>query len=142
VATATVVVLAAHAVGVPWYAARRAPTAFPEVLERCGDPAVPVYCYPRPCDSVAFALGRADLQNARSKHAVDLAASLLQHRRSIVLFTHRHSLAALRNTLPPELRVAEHIDLRRPVAFWSPLERIGGDVPWGLCDVAVIERRD
>jgi hypothetical protein len=125
-------------VGLPWYAAHRSPMADPEPVRRaCADPRVPVVCYPRNCDSVAFYLGRDDLRSARSKYAVDLVADMLQRPRTVVLFTHRHSLEALRYALPSELRVTDVVEFKRPA---GGLEKLVGDTPWGLCHLAVVER--
>jgi hypothetical protein len=81
---------------------------------------VPVVCYPRPLDSVAFYLGRSDLRNYRSKQTPLLLQQFDNNPRTVVLFSHRHSLEALRNVLPPHLRLVHATTL-------------------GLCDMAVIE---
>lgn len=122
----------------PWYAAERSPFGQPAILaDYCADPDTPIVCYPRHCDSVAFYLGRADLRNVRSKHAVDLVQQLHNQPRTIVLFTHRHSLLALQNALPPSVRVKRSTSLRR--TYGHPLlDRLCSDTPWGLCDIAVI----
>jgi hypothetical protein len=142
VATATLLLAVAHFWGVPWYAKTRSPMGRPElVAEYLGDPDQPVLCYPRSCDSVAFYLGRDDLHNVRSKEAQALVESLLERPRTVVLFTHRHSLDALRYVLPPALEVTRVTSMRRGVPGGALAEKLAGDTPWGLCDVAVIERR-
>jgi 4-amino-4-deoxy-L-arabinose transferase-like glycosyltransferase len=131
----------AHYVGVPWYAEQRSPVGRPGLVERyCADPETAVVCYPRTCDSVAFYTGRDDLRNVRSKQVNSLVQDLLARPRTVVLFTHRHSLEALKFALPPELRVRDVTSLRQQGAGARWLDLLSGDTPWGLCDVAVIER--
>jgi hypothetical protein len=131
----------ANYVAVPWYAERRSPMGrADQVAGYCGDPAVPVVCYPRTCDSVAFYLGRDDLRNVRSKYAAVLVQDLQSRPRTVVLFTHRHSLEALRYSLPANLRLKEVVNFKHPPGPVQALDVLGGDVPWGLCDLAVIER--
>ena len=96
-ATAEVVVLTVPATGLA--------ATLPELRAACADPAVTVCCYPRNCDSAAFYLGRDDLRSTRSKFVHLLVADLLSRERTVVLFTHRHSLEALKPALPPDLRV-------------------------------------
>src|SRR5262249_55493260 len=93
---------------VPWYAAQRSPMADREVIEKyCGDSDATVICFRRNCDSVAFYLGRDDLRNVRTKASQTLVEDLLQRPRTVVLFTHRHSLATFKEVLPPQLKIAE-----------------------------------
>lgn len=107
---------------VPWVARARSPMNNPEeVRSYCGDPEMPVRCYPRNLDSVAFYLGRDDLKSFRSKHTHLLVEDLLKEPRTVVLFGHRNSLTTLSLNLPPELRLV------RPTKL-------------GLCDMAVVER--
>ena len=128
-------------VALPWYAAQRSPMLRPELMARyVGDRSAAVVCYPRNCDSVAFYLGRDDLRNVRSKFAQQLVEDALTRPRTVVLFTHRHSLAAFRHVLPPQLRITEEVALRRDPSGWKWLDRAVGETPWGLCDIAVIER--
>lgn len=123
--------LGAHYLAVPWYARHRSPMAQPETLHAyCGDPNTPVVCYPRNCDSVAFYLGREDLRNFRSKETLELIRFLLEQPRTVILFTHRHSLAGLRSVLPRELRLTGET-----VLFGSA--RPGPD---GQCHMAIVER--
>jgi 4-amino-4-deoxy-L-arabinose transferase-like glycosyltransferase len=125
---------------VPRYAEARSPMVRPDVVQRyCADPAVTVICYPRNCDSVAFYLGRDDLRNVRSKLAQTLVEDILTRPRTVVLFTHRHSLEALRSVLPPRLRIAETVSLRHSEGN-GVLDRLLGDGPWGLSEIAVVER--
>jgi 4-amino-4-deoxy-L-arabinose transferase-like glycosyltransferase len=108
---------------VPEMARLRSPMSDPEIVRaHCADRAVPVRCYPRNLDSVAFYLGRDDLRSYRSKQAHLLIQELLEQPATVVLFSHRHSLQGLSGMLPPALRVS-----------WA--------APLGLCDMAVIERR-
>jgi 4-amino-4-deoxy-L-arabinose transferase-like glycosyltransferase len=141
VVAAAALLLALHAGGLPWYAEMRSPLWKPDVIAHyCGDPNAEIVCYPRNCDSVAFYLGRDDLRSVRSKYAADLARWMQDRPRTVVLFTHRHSLEALTHALPPTLRVTQQTSLRRTLPGWPLLEKLVGDTPWGLCDVAVVER--
>jgi hypothetical protein len=92
------------------------------VTSLCCDPEVPVVCYPRPVDSVAFYVGRRDFQSFRSKQTPALVQFLLSQPRTVVLFSHRHSLLQLREVLPPQLVISS-------------------SGPLGLCDLAVIQRK-
>jgi hypothetical protein len=90
-----------HYLALPWYAKFRSPMSQPETMARyCGDAATPVVCYPRNCDSVSFYLGRDDLRSYREKQVGDLLNFLQDQRRTVVLFTHRHSPAGLAYFLP------------------------------------------
>ncbi len=123
----------------PVYAKERSPMRDEAVMHAaCADPNVAVVCYPRNCDSVGFYLERADLKSTRSKFVHLLIADLLTRPRTIVLFTHRHSIEAIKPALPPELRLTPIANFRRTDGNW--LSKIIGDTPWGLCDIAVIER--
>jgi hypothetical protein len=132
----------ANAVALPWYARMRSPMGAPaaELRAACADPAVSICCYPRSCDSAAFYLGRADLRATRSKYVHLLVADLLERERTVVLFTHNHSLEALKSALPPDLRIARAVSFRRRVPGPAWLSTAIGETPWGLCDLAVIER--
>lgn len=115
--------LAAHWLVVPAVAWMRSPMSRPnEVRDWCGDPSTPVYCFPRPVDSVAFYLGRSDLESHRSKNLDKLLEDLDQHPRAVVLFSHRHSIDLLRMHLPAHLHMTD-------------------EAPLGLCKMAKIERR-
>jgi 4-amino-4-deoxy-L-arabinose transferase-like glycosyltransferase len=149
VTAAFLLVAVTHHLVVPWYAAYRAPGGrFAELARYCADRDIPVVCYPRPCDSVAFYLNRGDLRSYRSKEIDRLRNVLRERPRTIVLCTHRHSLRGLRQALPPELRLLDgpHFGLKaipgvpnwlmRKVVHWA------GETALGLCDVAVVERRE
>ena len=113
-----------HYVVIPTYARQRSPMhRFDELQARCGDPNVPVLCFPRNVDSVAFYLGRSDFRTYRSKQLDELVQALHQQPRSVILFGHRNSPQTLQRHLPPHLRMAE------PKAM-------------GLCEMAVVERID
>jgi 4-amino-4-deoxy-L-arabinose transferase-like glycosyltransferase len=115
-------VLVGHAVLAPWVAWQRSPmNTPPEVIEWCRDPDVPIYCFSRNVDSMAFYLGRSDLRTHRSKEIGALVQALEGQTRSIVLFAHRNSLGTLAHHLPPHLAIVE----TRPL---------------GLCAMAVVER--
>jgi 4-amino-4-deoxy-L-arabinose transferase-like glycosyltransferase len=137
-----------HHVALPWYAAYRSPMGRPaEVLRLCADPTVPVACYPRPCDSVAFYLRRDDLRNYRSKDIEELRALVRRQPRIVILCTHRHSLRGLHELLPPEVAVVDeaHLGLADipgvPPPLMKVLARLMGETALGLCDVAVVEQR-
>jgi len=124
---------------IPAYARERSPLRDePNVRAACADPKETVVCFPRNCDSVGFYLERADLRSTRSKFVHLLVADLLTRPRTVVLFTHRHSLEALRFALPPDLQMTPIASFRNTDGGW--LSKLIGDSPWGLCDMAVIER--
>ncbi len=131
----------AHYIAVPWYAAQRSPMADPAMLAHyCGDAETTVICFPRNVDSVAFYLGRDDLRNVRTKQSQTLVEDMLTRPRTVVLFTHRHSLETLKEVLPASLRIKETTTFKHTSKSASIAERLAGDSPWGLCDVAVFER--
>jgi hypothetical protein len=133
----------AHSFALPWYAEQRSPMGAPaaQLRELCADPATAVCCYPRSCDSAAFYLGREDLHPTRSKFVHELVADLLSRDRTVILFTHNHSLAALKWALPPNLRITREVTFHRPAPGPAFLGTLLGDSPLGLCDLAVIERK-
>lgn len=107
-ASAVLLLAVGHYGLIPWYAHFRSPMQRPEDLVRlCGDRTLPVICYPRNCDSVAFYLGRDDLLNYRSKETPDMIRFMAERSRTVVVFTHRHSLNCLREVLPAPLRLTE-----------------------------------
>ena len=95
----------------------------------------------RPVSSVAFYTGRDDLISMRSKQNQALIDQLLTQPRTVVLFTHRHSLEALRPTLPAPLKITEEHSLRYPADQGAWVNKLLGETPWGVCDIAVVERR-
>jgi 4-amino-4-deoxy-L-arabinose transferase-like glycosyltransferase len=112
----------AHYVVLPWYAHFHSPMSRPmDVARYCSDPEVPVVCYPRNCDSVAFYLGRDDLRNYRSKEIGALLTFLQQQPRTVVLFTHRHSPESLRHALPPGLRLTGMVPISKS---WANMLRV------------------
>ena len=136
-ATACLVLLLTH-VGVPWYARERSPFGRPELVERfVDDPDTVVVCYPRNCDSVAFYAGRDDLRKVPTRDVNQLMVECHHRPRTVVLFTHRDSLAGFRNTLPPSLEIAETATLKRKYGR-GLMDKLFGSTPWGLCDVAVV----
>jgi 4-amino-4-deoxy-L-arabinose transferase-like glycosyltransferase len=147
-ASAFVLLCAGHHLAVPWYAWYRSPMGRPAVVGRyCADRDTQVICYPRGCDSVSFYLGRSDLRNFRSKEVDPLREALRERPRTVMLFTHRHSLAAFRQYLPPEFRLVDetHLGLPRlpglPEGLAQKVVGWTGETPLDLCDVAVVERR-
>jgi 4-amino-4-deoxy-L-arabinose transferase-like glycosyltransferase len=142
-AAAYLLLLAGHHLGVPWFARLRAPMGRPdEVLALCRDPQVPIVCYPRNCDSVAFYLRRDDLTSYRSKHTHLLIGRLREAPRTIVLCTHRHTLSGLRQALPPDLRIVRttHLRVEGEGLIGEKLGGWLGETALGLCDIAVVER--
>jgi hypothetical protein len=142
------ILLAGHHLFLPWYAHYRSPVRRPDDLERlCADRSVPVVCYPRNCDSVAFHLGRDDLQSYRSKDIEDLRRLVREKPRTVVLCTHRHSLRGLQQLLPPEMGIVDEVHFGLddipglPRGVMKSLALLMGETALGLCDVAVIERR-
>jgi hypothetical protein len=131
----------------PWYAGYRSPMArADEVRGLCADPAETVVCYPRNCDSVSFYLRRSDLHAYRSKDIEDLRDLVRRQPRTVILCTHRHSLAALDELLPPEVGIvtSRHFGLADipgvPKRWMKQLAKLMGETALGLSDVAVIER--
>jgi 4-amino-4-deoxy-L-arabinose transferase-like glycosyltransferase len=140
-ATTFVLLWLGHEFALPAYAKHRSPMNRPDLVARyCADPGQAVLCYPRACDSVAFYMKRHDLRHTRSKFSADLIRELQQKPRTVVLFTHRHSLEALRFSLPPNLRIVEVVSFRYHDGP-ALVNKLLGDTPWGLCDLVVIERR-
>jgi hypothetical protein len=115
--------IAGHGLALPAVARARSPMADAERMTAlCGDPKVPVLCFPRHVDSVAFYLGRADFVAIRTKDMSQLLAELDKNARTVVLFGHRNSLPTLKHSLPPHLQITD-------------------SAPMGLCDVGVVERK-
>ena len=114
----------AHYIALPIHAHRVSPASrLEEVAKQCGDPNVPVVCFPRNVDSLAFYLGRSDFRTYRSKQLAELLRALDRQPRTVILFGHRSSPETLKHHLPPHLRMVERREL-------------------GLCEMAVIERID
>ena len=99
-----------------------------------------MFCFPRNVDSVAFYTGRSDLKSCRTKVSQELVEALIRQDRSVVLFTHRHSLETFKQVLPPQLRVTEATAVKHSGSGATFIDCLVGDGPWGLCHVAVIER--
>lgn len=145
-AAGLVFLLFAHYLALPWYAGYRSPMSRPaEVLALCDDRSTPVVCYPRNCDSIAFYLGRDDLQVYRSKDIEELRTLVRTRPRTVILCTHRHSLAGLKQLLPPEVRIAAERRMGLadipgvPPWMMKPLAKLMGETALGLADLAVIE---
>jgi 4-amino-4-deoxy-L-arabinose transferase-like glycosyltransferase len=138
VGAAAALLLVVHYAVVPWYARERSPVGRPELVERfLTDPHASVVCFPRNCDSVAFYYDRSDMKSVRTKSVNQLIMDCHHRPRTVILFTHRDSLAGFRNTLPPSLALVETATLHRK-GRGSILDRLTGSTPWGLCDVAVV----
>jgi 4-amino-4-deoxy-L-arabinose transferase-like glycosyltransferase len=128
----------AHFVAIPWYAQERSPVGQPELVERyVSDPNVAVVCFPRNCDSVAFYYNRCDLKSVRTKNVNQLMVDCHHRPQTVILFTHRDSLAGFKNTLPPSLKIVETTTLKRK-GRGNLLDKLTGSTPWGLCDIAVV----
>ena len=91
--------------------------------ELCGDANVPVVCFPRNVDSVAFHVGRSDFRTFRSKDFAACVEELKKQPRTVVLFGHRNSPESLALHLPKNLHLIE----RRPM---------------GLCEAGVVVRQE
>lgn len=122
-------------VGMPWYARQRSPFGQPGIIEHFLGNDV-VVTYPRNCDSVAFYTDRADFQRVRSKDVNELMVAMHHRPRTVILFTHRHSFEAFREALPSSLEIEDNVSLKRDVK--SLIDKLAGDTPWGLADIAVI----
>ena len=140
--------LIGHFVVLPWYARYRSPVArYDELARYCDKPAQPIICFPRTCDSVGFYFERADLRGFRSHDIEELRTALRENPRTVVLCTHRHSLRALHEALPPELQIVDETHFGLVQSTWLPgwldakLAHWLGDTALGLCDAAVVERR-
>lgn len=110
-----------HYFVIPLYARQRSPIDRLEELRATCAPDVPVVCFPRNVDSVAFYLGRSDFRTYRSKQIGELVEALEQEPRTVILFGHRNSPETLTLHLPPQLRMVD----RKPL---------------GVCEMAVVER--
>jgi 4-amino-4-deoxy-L-arabinose transferase-like glycosyltransferase len=121
VAACWLMLACSHYVVIPKYARQKSPMGHAdEVQAWCGDAKVPVVCFPRNVDSVAFYVGRSDFRTFRSKQLDELVQALDGPPRTVVLFGHRNSPETLRQQLPPYLRMVDR-------------------TPLGLCEMAVIE---
>ncbi len=139
---------ASHYLIVPWYANYRSPLPhWDEVAHTCGDEKTTVFCYPRTAHAVAFYLKREDLPSFRSKEMHLLCAQMLKRPRTVLLLTHRHSLAGLRQALPPQLKVVRATRFKLPPpralpdALHQPFVQLLGETALGMCDLVVVERR-
>jgi hypothetical protein len=144
--SAFALLLFSHQVALPWYAGYRSPMSRPaEVLALCADRNTPVVCYPRNCDSIAFYLGRSDLRSYRSKEIEDIRTLVRIQPRTVILCTHRHSLHALKELLPPEVRIVYERRMGLadipgvPPSLMKPLAKLMGETALGLSDLAVVE---
>jgi 4-amino-4-deoxy-L-arabinose transferase-like glycosyltransferase len=106
VAACWLLTAAAHYAAVPLVAQARSPMCRAlDIRELCSDRSVPVVCFPRTLDSVAFYTGRDDQRSFRSKQTPQLLQFLSGQRRTVVLCSHFHSLEQLRLVLPGGLAV-------------------------------------
>lgn len=135
----TTVLIGLHWYGIPWYALHRSPMGQPElVMPYIDDPDQPVFTYPRHIDSVAFYSGRADLIQVRSKELNQFFVDSHFRERTVILFTHDHSLQAFREAMPPSLSIVAEQSFRRSTGQGRLADKLVGATPWGLCDIAVV----
>jgi 4-amino-4-deoxy-L-arabinose transferase-like glycosyltransferase len=139
---------AGHNLVLPWYSDYRAPLGrLTELKDYCENRDLPIICYPRNCDSVAFYVGRDDLRSYRSKETHVLVHFLQTHPRAVLLFTHRNSLESLRHALTPDLQLVNVRHLGLAGLPWLPeglrqkATWLMGETSLGLCDIAVVEHR-
>ncbi|MCS7023029.1 MAG: glycosyltransferase family 39 protein [Gemmataceae bacterium] len=123
----------------PLYARERSPYGRPELI----DPYVAnknqtVVCFSRNCDSIAFYLDRMDLKSVRTRDVNSLYVACHFRPATVILFTHQDALAGFRSNLPPSLAITRTVSLRRNYGTYL-LNRILGNTPWGLCDIAVVQ---
>ena len=145
VATFAAILAFVNFVGLPWYAEERSPMGRPEMVRQyLDDPTVTVVTYPRNVDSVAFYTGRKDLKRMRSKDVNQLIVDSHFRPKTVILFTHEHSLHGFEETLNgavgSSVRITETKSFSRKPTNW--LDKLVGATPWGLCDIAVIEPGD
>ena len=132
-----------HSVALPWYAKERSPMGRPElVTEYLDDPTATVVMYPREISSVSFYTGRRDLTPVRTKDANKMIVESHFRPKTVVLFTHDHSLHGFKETLRGavgcRVSVTDSRDMRRKDGQKWVNDLLGGG-PWGLCDIAVVE---
>ncbi len=145
VATFAAILAFVNFVGLPWYAEERSPMGRPEMVRQyLDDPTVTVVTYPRNVDSVAFYTGRKDLKRMRSKDVNQMITDSHFRPKTVILFTHEHSLHGFEETLNgaigSSVRITETKSFSRKPTNW--LDKLVGATPWGLCDIAVIEPVD
>ena len=134
---------AVHWVALPWYAKERSPMGRPElVMPYLDDPSATVVMYPREISSVSFYTGRRDLTPVRTKDGNAMIVASHFRPRTVILFTHDHSLHGFKETLRGavdcRVRVTDEQDMRRKGGPKWVTDLLGGG-PWGLCDIAVVE---
>ena len=94
-------------------------------------------------------MGRDDLKTYRSKETNALVYFLQKQPRprAVLLFTHRHSLEAFKFALTPDLEIIEqrHFGLAElaglPKALAEKMAVLMGETSLGLCDLAVVQRK-
>ncbi len=133
----------------PCYAWLRSPLADKQVLafldSELAKNNTGLVAYPRPCHAISWHLNRANIRHFRSKDFDSFRADILSRPRTVVLCTHRHSLAGLKQLLPPRVRVSREIRCEIPNLPIIPNEwqisakTFLGETALGLCDVAVLE---
>jgi 4-amino-4-deoxy-L-arabinose transferase-like glycosyltransferase len=130
-------------VGLPWYARVRSPMVHAEIVKKyVANHNVVVVTHPRNCDSVAFYLNRSDLKQVRSKDMNQMIVDSHFREKTVILFTHHHSLEAFRETLRTavgsSVGIIEEVDLSYRATGIRWIDRMLGNGSWGLCDLAVI----
>jgi hypothetical protein len=71
---------------------------------------------------------------------------LQENPRTVVLFTHRHSLQEFKNALyfsrTTNLNIVEVVTFKRDKENGVLFDVLTTETPWGLCDLAVVERME
>ncbi len=127
----------------PAYAHERSPLREANIVrELCGDPVTTVLCFPRECNSASFYLGRDDFRATRTKNIGDIINDCYTRPRTVIMFTHRHSMESFAQALPPHLnmKLTPLADFRTKNSL-SIMDKAVGGAPWGLCAIAAVERR-
>jgi 4-amino-4-deoxy-L-arabinose transferase-like glycosyltransferase len=132
-----------HYVALPWYAKERSPMGRPElVTPYLDEPGVTVVTYPREISSLAFYTDRRDITPVRTKDANKLILESHFRPKTVVLFTHDHSLHGFKETIRGavgcRVTVTGEQDMRRK-GDSKLVDALLGGGPWGLCDIAVVE---
>jgi hypothetical protein len=134
-------------VAVPAYALYHSPLGRPEPsLWACRGGGNTVVCYPRDCDSLGFYLRRDDVRSYRSTATASLVEFLVAHPGTVILFSHRHSLEALRPSLPASMKLTGVRTLGAGDSWYersfSTLRRLVGETRQELYHVAVATKVD
>jgi 4-amino-4-deoxy-L-arabinose transferase-like glycosyltransferase len=130
-----------HWVLLPAYANERSPMREAAIVrEHCGNPDTTVVCFPRECSSASFYLCRNDIHATRTKNVGDLINDCYTRPRTVIMFTHRHSMEAFAQALPPQLnmKLIPLADFRSKDRD-TIIDKALGGAPWGLSTIAAVE---